>query len=54
MSTAPSRDLAQENEPNGGPSSEYARLRELLVGPERLAWKHSSAGSTTASCAPKT
>ncbi|HET7206375.1 MAG TPA: OmpA family protein [Terriglobales bacterium] len=35
MSTAPSRDLAQENEPEGGPSSEYTRLRELLLGPEK-------------------
>jgi outer membrane protein OmpA-like peptidoglycan-associated protein len=35
MSTAPSRDLAQEDEPNGGPSGEYARLRELIVGPEQ-------------------
>lgn len=35
MSTAPLRDLAPENEPNGGPSSEYARLRELIVGPEK-------------------
>ena len=35
MSTAPLRDLAPENEPNGGPSSEYTRLRELIVGPEK-------------------
>jgi outer membrane protein OmpA-like peptidoglycan-associated protein len=35
MSTAPSRDLAQEPEPNGGPSGEYTRLRELIVGPEQ-------------------
>ncbi|HEX9119087.1 MAG TPA: OmpA family protein [Terriglobales bacterium] len=35
MSTAPSRDLAQENEPDGGPSGEYTRLRELIVGPEK-------------------
>ena len=31
MSTAPSRDLAQENRPSG----EYSRLRELIVGPEQ-------------------
>ena len=35
MSTAPLRDLAPENEPNGGPTGEYTRLRELLVGPEQ-------------------
>ena len=35
MSTAPSRDVAQEPPPNGGATGEYSRLRELLVGPEQ-------------------
>ncbi len=35
MSTAPSREPAQESRPNGGSSGEYKRLRELIVGPEQ-------------------
>src|SRR5271163_1588572 len=36
MSTAPLRDLEQESRLNGGGSGgDYARLRELLVGPEQ-------------------
>ncbi len=35
MSTAPLRDLLQENGLNGGSGGDYTRLRELLVGPEQ-------------------
>ncbi len=35
MSTAPSRDAADDSRPNGSSSGEYTRLRELLVGPEQ-------------------
>jgi outer membrane protein OmpA-like peptidoglycan-associated protein len=35
MGTAPSRDLAQEDRPNGDSTGEYTRLRELIVGPEQ-------------------
>src|SRR5512143_1001541 len=35
MGTAPSRDRAQEDRPNGDSTGEYTRLRELIVGPEQ-------------------
>jgi outer membrane protein OmpA-like peptidoglycan-associated protein len=35
MGTAPSRDRAQEDPPNGDSTGEYSRLRELIVGPEQ-------------------
>jgi outer membrane protein OmpA-like peptidoglycan-associated protein len=35
MSTAPLRDLGQEDRLNGGSGGDYNRLRELLVGPEQ-------------------